>query len=182
MHSIFSQPFPCFELKEGITLDHICPEDDAIEYFFYMNNPQVRNFISLGNLPSSVEKAREDLLYWGGLFAAARGFYWAIRSQKTLIGTCGFNTLSFNHLKGEISYDLSYDYWRQGIMTAAINAIVGFSHNILELNRIQACTAKTNKKSTKLLERCKFKAEGLMRKFEILNGQSVDYIIYSHVK
>jgi ribosomal-protein-alanine N-acetyltransferase len=181
MHSIFNKQFPCFKLNDSITLDSIRPESDAAQYFFYMNDPQVRDFISLGNLPSSTEKAKEDLRYWGSLFAATRGFYWAIRSDGSLIGTVGFNTLSFNHFKGEISYDLSYDYWGQGIMTRAINIIVDFSHDVLKLNRVQACTAKTNKKSIKLLERCKFQAEGLMRKFEILNGKSLDYILYSHI-
>jgi ribosomal-protein-alanine N-acetyltransferase len=181
MNNIFNKAFPCFELEQDIVLDNICAESDAAEYFFYMNSPQVRDFISIGNLPSSIEKAKEDLRYWSSLFTVKRGFYWSIRNNKKLIGTIGFNTLSFAHLKGEISYDLSYEYWNKGIMTKAISKIVNFSHKNLNLVRIQACTARNNKKSIKLLERCKFKAEGLMKKFEILNGEHVDYVLYSHI-
>ena len=184
MKNIFSQQLPIFDLGNGFIIDGIKPEVDAEDYFFYMNQPKVRPFISAGNLPSATSKAKEDLQYWSSLFNLGRGFYWAIRSQETqkLIGTLGFNYLSFVHCKGEISYDLSSDYWGKGIMTKAINKIVDFGFSSIDLVRVQAHTAKTNKKSIKLLERCKFKSEGLLRKFEVLGNEHVDYVLYAVVK
>ena len=184
MHSIFTESFPSFDLENGFILNAIRPESDAKDYFFYMNSLQVRLFVSEGNVPASIEKSKEDLRYWGSLFSSCRGFYWAIRDETTesLVGTIGFNTLSFIHLKGEVSYDLAFEYWNKGIMTKALNEITDFAQNQLKLNRIQACTAKNNKKSIKLLERCKFKPEGLMKKFELLNGVHVDYILYALTK
>jgi ribosomal-protein-alanine N-acetyltransferase len=184
MDGIFECEFPSFDLENGFLLDIIRPESDSAEYFFYMNNPHVREFISAGNLPVSIEKAREDLQYWSGLFNARRGFYWAIRDQinHNLIGTIGFNSLSFVHFKGEISYDLAFAFWGKGIMTKAINKIVDFAHAKLKLVRVQAYSAKSNKKSLKLLERCKFKAEGVLHKFELLHGRHLDYVMYASVK
>jgi ribosomal-protein-alanine N-acetyltransferase len=184
MKDIFLQPMPIFELSNGFILGDIKPEVDGEDYFYYMNQPQVRPFISTGNLPATIAKAKEDLQYWSSLFNLHKGFYWAIRNEQNqkLVGTLGFNNLSFVHSKGEISYDLSVDYWKKGIMTKAINKIVDFGLNKIGLVRVQAHTAKRNKSSIKLLERCKFKSEGLLRKFELLGGEHVDYFIYALVK
>jgi len=184
MKDIFLHSIPILELGNGFILNGIKPEIDAEDYFYYMNQPQVRPFISAGNLPNAISKAKEDLQYWSSLFNLGKGFYWAIRDEQTqkLVGTLGFNNLSFVHSKGEISYDLSADYWGKGIMTKAINKIVDFGFNKVGLVRIQANTVKTNKKSIKLLERCKFKAEGLMRKFEFLGGEHVDSVLYAVIK
>jgi ribosomal-protein-alanine N-acetyltransferase len=184
MKNIFTQTLPTFDLGNGFIIDAINPEVDAEDYFFYMNQPQVKPFISTGNLPSAISKAKEDLQYWSSLFNLGKGFYWAIRSveNQKLVGTLGFNHLSFIHSKGEISYDLSANYWGKGIMTKALNKVVDFGFNQIGLVRIQAHTAKTNKKSIKLLERCKFKLEGLLRKFEALGNEHVDCVLYAVVK
>jgi ribosomal-protein-alanine N-acetyltransferase len=184
MNEIFSKSFPCFDLENSFILSNIRPELDSNAYFCYMNAPHVKSFISAGNLPNSIEKAREDLQYWASLFNMCRGFYWGIRHAETntLVGTLGFNTMSFVHLKGEISYDLAYEYWNRGIMTRAINKVSDFVFKKLNFVRIQAYTAKNNKKSKKLLERCKFKAEGVLKKFELLNGEHLDYIMYSLIR
>jgi ribosomal-protein-alanine N-acetyltransferase len=184
MKHIFAQPFPIFDLENGFVLDQIKPANDCERYFLYMNTPEVRSFISKGNVPESIDKSREDLQYWSSGFTLGRSIYWAIRDNQNLelVGTVGFNTLSFIHHKGEISYDLSYDYWSKGIMTKAISKIVHFAMNQMQLVRIQAYTAKNNKRSMKLLERCKFKMEGVLRKFERTEGENLDYIMYSIVK
>jgi ribosomal-protein-alanine N-acetyltransferase len=130
MKDIFLHSIPVLELGNGFILNGIKPEIDAEDYFYYMNQPQVRPFISAGNLPNAISKAKEDLQYWSSLFNLGKGFYWAIRDEQTqkLVGTLGFNNLSFVHSKGEISYDLSADYWGKGIMTKAINKIVDFGN------------------------------------------------------
>ena len=184
MKDIFFSPFPVFDLGNGFVLDAISPELDTDDYFFYLNSPQVRPFISSGNLPHSINKAREDLQYWSSVFNLQRSIYWAIRDVETrkMVGTVGFNNISFIHFRGEISYDLSCDYWSRGIMTKAINKIIHFGMNEMSLVRIQAYTARNNKKSMKLLERCKFKMEGVLRKFEQIDSQHLDYVMYSIIK
>ncbi len=184
MQAIFTQEFPSLDLDKDFILDNIKPDLDYDQYFLYMNSAYVRPFISEGNFPASLTKAKDDLQYWASLFYLRRSVYWAVREKESqnLVGTVGFNNISFIHAKGEISYDLSYDYWGRGIMNKAIKAITAFGQNQMHLARIQAYTAKNNKRSMKLLERCGFKAEGILRKFEVMGGHSLDYVMYSIVK
>ena len=181
---IFSLPFPTFELSSNFVLDQIKPDFDSGHYFLYMNAPEVKNFISDSNIPESINSAKQDLQYWASLFNTRRSVYWAIREQSNdkLIGTIGFNNISFINMRGEISYDLAYDYWGKGIMTKAINTIAAFAQEKMGLVRVQAYTARNNKKSIKLLERCKFTAEGILRKYERVQNKSLDYVMYAVVK
>lgn len=181
---IFSSPFPIFELSSDFVLDHIEPDMDSGHYFLYMNAPEVKSFISDNNIPSSISSAKQDLQYWASLFNTERSIYWAIREQSSgkLIGTLGFNNISFINMRGEISYDLAYDYWGKGIMSKAIKAITAFAQDKMGLVRVQAYTARNNKRSIKLLERCKFTAEGILRKYERVQDKSLDYVMYAVVK
>jgi len=178
---IFSKSFPTFNLLNGYSLDSIIPFENAENYFSYMLHPKVSAFVSSGNLPNSLSQAQRELMYWSNLFLQRKSLYWAIRSNADnhMIGTIGFNNISFMHLKGEISYDLCYNFWGKGIMRKAIEKISTFAFNVLNLVRIQASVSTNNTRSSKLLLDSGFKAEGIMSKYELLNGVHWDYILYS---
>lgn len=182
MENHFDKPFPIFELN-GYILSYIDPINDAKDYFTYLNHVAVREFIPLNNLPLSPQQSEVELRYWRNLFLQRKSFYWAIRYCKTdqIVGTIGFNNISFIHLKGEISYDLSSSHQNKGLMSQALNKIIAFSFEKLKLIRIQASTAHNNYKSQKLLIKAGFKEEGVMRKFEMLNGVHTDFILYALV-
>jgi len=179
----FDKPFPIFDLENGYILSYIDPIHDAKDYFTYMSHPDVRMFIPINNLPLSPYQAEIELKYWRNLFLQRKSFYWAIRYCQTgqIVGTIGFNNVSFMHLKAEVSYDLSYFYQNQGIMTKALNQVIAFGFDELKLIRIQASTAIDNLKSQKLLAKAGFEKEGIMKKFELLNGVHTDFVLYALV-
>jgi ribosomal-protein-alanine N-acetyltransferase len=98
-----------------------------------------------------------------------------------MIGTVGFNTISFSHARAEISYDLSPDYWGQGVMLKSIKAILQFAENELQIVRIQGTVITDNQRSIKLLERCGFVQEGMLEKYEFVDGEHKDYYMYARV-
>lgn len=173
--------FPKFDLDDEFALREIKPENDGSNYFYYMNHPKVKHNVSEGNVPESIENAKRDLRYWASFFTTKKGFYWAIIKKDTnqMVGTAGFNNVSFLHKKCEISYDLSYEFWGKGIMSKAIKQIIEFARSKLMLVRVQAYTEVTNKRSIKLLQRCKFKQEGVMKKNEMLRGKHIDSVLFA---
>lgn len=183
MQNNFDKPFPIFDLENGYILSYIDPINDARGYFSYINHVSVRAFIPLNNLPFSPQQAEVELKYWRNLFLQRKSFYWAIRYCKTneIVGTIGFNNISFTHLKGEISYDLSNEHQSKGIMAKALHKVLAFGFDKLKLVRIQASTAQDNHKSQKLLIKAGFKEEGVMRKFELLHGVHTDFVLHSLV-
>jgi [ribosomal protein S5]-alanine N-acetyltransferase len=177
----FFQPFPVLDLGD-IILREITDEDGEA-YFNYMSMPEMSPFLTEATKPKNVEAALEEVRYWGSLFRNKRSFYWGIaqKDNNTLIGTAGFNNISIAHLRGEISYDLDYKFWGKGIMLKSIKGILKFADFALQLVRVQATVIMDNERSVKVLERCGFSNEGILKKYEIVEGTHRDYYMYARV-
>jgi ribosomal-protein-serine acetyltransferase len=70
----------------------------------------------------------------------------------------------------------------QGIMTAAVKALVAEGFEDLELNRIQARVATSNDPSQAVCERAGLKKEGLLREAEWLYDHYVDVTLNAVLK
>ncbi|TKI89149.1 GNAT family N-acetyltransferase, partial [Bacillus cereus] len=81
-----------------------------------------------------------------------------------LIGTCGFHLINNNHKRAEIGYELDDTYWGQGYASEALQAILAYGFEMLQLIRIAAVVYVENKSSQKLLIKAGFQEEGLLRK------------------
>jgi [ribosomal protein S5]-alanine N-acetyltransferase len=171
--------FPTFEIGE-YKLRQIAPAKDAKLFYEYINHPIVNDFIGADNVPKSLEESQRELAYWYSLFALGRSYYWAIaNSRDEIIGTAGFNNISTQHLRAEISYDLNPEYWGNGIMTNALFYIIEFALKEIELVRIQATVAQDNARSIKIMENLGFKREGELAKYERLKNKHHDFYMYA---
>ena len=179
---IFFSPFPVIDLG-NIILRKI-QVGDAKEYLDYMNNELMAGFFTEDNRPQTLGAAAKEMIYWGGLFDSKQSLYWAItlREDNRMIGTVGFNTISFSHSRAEISYDLNPKYWGTGVMLHSIEGVLRFSDRELQIIRTQATVIVTNIRSIKVLERCGFKQEGCLKKYELVEGDFKDYYIYARIK
>ena len=175
-------PFPTIDLNDVILRE--MNDGDAEAYFNYMSRSEMSSFLTSDNTPANLDKALEEVRYWGTLFSKKRSFYWgiALKTNDQLIGSLGFNVISPSHLKGEISYDLDYDYWGKGIMLKSVKAILKYADMQLGLARMQATVITENIRSINLLERCGFKKEGYLEKYEIVEGVHKDYYMYARVR
>ena len=177
----FFSDFPAIDLGDFILREIL--ESDAQDYLDYMNRLEMKDFLTQDNIPSSFEKAIEEVNYWRSLFIRKKSIYWAIIDKNTdkMIGTAGFNMISFANSRAEISYDLNPDYWGRGVMSTSIEAILKFSDLVLEIVRIQATVIVDNHRSIKLLERSDFDKEGLLKKYEIIEGEHKDYYMFGRI-
>lgn len=75
----------------------------------------------------------------------------------------------------EVTYDVTPAHWCQGIASAACRAATlwGFAQH--GWHRIQATTVLPNIGSQKMLERCGFPHEGLLRNFRLVRGLQTDF-------
>ena len=181
-YSIFYHSFPNIKIDENLSLRKILTEEETEPYYKYMSSTKMRQFLSDDHIPTSLENALDDLIYWQKLFSTKRSLYWAIADQNNqMIGTAGFNHISFKNGRAEISYDLDPNYWGMGYMSKSLKAILDFAENELELVRVQATVDTDNHRSIKLLERCGLLKEGIFQKYEIVAGQHKDYFMYSKI-
>lgn len=83
-----------------------------------------------------------------------------LKDNGIKIGTCGFHCWNKNNSSVEIGYDLQRQYWGQGLMTEALQAILLFALQDMGVNKIDAHIYTGNKKSITLAQRLGFKYNG----------------------
>jgi RimJ/RimL family protein N-acetyltransferase len=66
--------------------------------------------------------------------------------------------------------------WDKGYGTEAMNLLIDFAFNKLDLHRLELLTLDFNKRGMNVWEKCGFKVEGIMKKARIVNGKWHDVI------
>jgi ribosomal-protein-alanine N-acetyltransferase len=109
-------------------------------------------------------------------------FTWGIvlKSNKKLIGDISIFDIE-NHRMAKVAYKISKQYWGKGITTEALHCVVDFCFNKTELDRIWTDVDIRNIASCRVLEKCGFLKEGLIRQGKF-NLVFCDYYIYAMLK
>jgi RimJ/RimL family protein N-acetyltransferase len=134
---------------------------DAADIVENVNNLKVSRYLALVPYPYSMKDARFFIKLSQ---KDPHNFGIALKQTGKVIGMIGLSNLNEFVKRAEVGYWLGKKYWRQGIVTEALQAIVKYSFRKLKLVRLQAGTAVENKASAKLLKKVGFKKEGLRRK------------------
>lgn len=157
---------------------------DAPALFAYFSKDEVTEFYDLPTF-QSLEEAHELLLAWQNRYQNQEAIRWAItlrQQPERLIGTCGFHNFSTENFRAEIGYELHPDFWKTGIMTEAIKALIPFGFETFDLHRIEAFIHPTNISSRKLLEKVGLQSEGVLRDYFYEKEKFVDGEIFSLLK
>ena len=178
--AFYNQPFPFLDLDEEYTLREQTLEDTEA-FFDYYTDPKVGQYI-LASKPRTLLEASQEVQYCRNLFYTQRGIYWTIarKSDNKMIGAIGLY-INNTHRRGEITYDLSRKYWRQGIMQKAIQVIIDHAFNAMMLDRIEAVIHCENEASAKLLTKLNFHHEGTLRKYRYFDNRTWDVDMYAIV-
>ena len=67
-----------------------------------------------------------------------------------MIGSVSFHRIYKDHYRAEIGYMLHPDYWRLGIISEAVDAIINYGFNTLQFHSVEAHIDPTNIGSEKL--------------------------------
>jgi len=105
----------------------------------------------------------------------------ATRGDDKLAGTIGFHTVSPQNRSAEIAYDLAPEVWGRGLATYACGLLVGWAHTHIGICRIQAAVLESNVRSARVLDRCGFEKEGLLRQYRMVRGTPGNFFMYSHI-
>ena len=85
-------------------------------------------------------------------------------------------------LCAEVGYWLGEPFWGKGIATQALQSVTRFGFEELNLLRIFAGVFEFNKASMRVLEKCGYQLEGILRKAVIKNGVVCDKYLYAQVR
>jgi len=175
-------PFP--ELRTQRLLLRKLESTDANEMFFLRSNERVLQY--LGREPAkTIAEVEEFIRKINKAADENESVLWGIallNGPAVIIGTiCLWNFKPENY-RGEIGYLLHPEHWNKGIMKEAIQVVVDYGFNNLELHSIEALLSPENIASSAVLESNGFVKEGHLKESFYFNGQFSDTAIYSRLK
>lgn len=173
--------FPNLE-TERLKLREITTEDaDAI--FACFSNDQVMEYYG-SDAFQNIEQAKDLIELFSKNYLEKKTIRWGIELKESneLIGTIGYHAWAAKHRKAEIGYEIHPDYWRKGYASEAIQKVIDYGFNEMDLTRIGAIIYLENYGSYKLLEGLGFQREGILRKNMYQNGKPHDTYIYSLIR
>jgi len=163
---------------DRFTLQRIEPEDQPF-IFEGLSHPRVIPFY--GVRYDSLEATKAQMEFYETLEREGTGQWWKIvsRQSQEALGAIGYNHYQARHKKAEIGYWLLPRFWKQGVITEAMPALLRYMRREKGIHRIEAMVEEGNTASNQLLERMGFLYEGTMRDCEIKDSHYISLRIYS---
>ena len=116
------------------------------------------------------------------LLQANREFSFGIydQSSKKLIGHISLYSIKrLPYASGFIGYSIDKNFIGRGIATEAVQIVLQFAFQTLNLHRVEAYVSPKNNASIRVLEKAGFSKEGLLRELLFINGVWVDHYMYA---
>jgi RimJ/RimL family protein N-acetyltransferase len=156
--------------------------DDVEPLFGLFSDPQVMRYWSRPAMREPIEARRYiEEIHEG--FRTRRLLNWIIAEPGAdrLLGTCTLYDLQLQHLRCGIGYALLPHWQRQGLASAAVQLAFQWATQWLGLHRVEADIHPDNQASRRLLERCGFRREGLLRQRFVTVCEIQDSEIYARL-
>ena len=137
---------------------------DAADLFSYASDPEVQKYDSDPPM-REIAEAVAMIEQRGQWFISKQAISWGIelKEENRLIGGLGFYYWDKSYYKTDLGYTLARPYWRRGIATEAVRALMQFGFETIHLHRINVDTRMDNIASLRLMQKLSFRHEGVRR-------------------
>lgn len=168
-------------LSCGLCVVRDWTENDRDALIRCANNRNVwRNLAHRFPHPYTEEDADRWFMFLAGL---SQRTHWAIEVDGRAVGGIGVDLGEGVFEKsGHFGYWLGEPYWGRGIMTVAVRATSEQVMPQLGLVRLEARVYQWNPASMRVLEKCGFVREGLLRRSVYKDGSIIDSVLYALVR
>lgn len=111
-------------------------------------------------------------------------YRWAIieKISDECIGQIAFFLVDNKNHFAEIEYCIGSEFQCRGYATEATKAIIKYGFEKINLHKIQICTKTINEPSKRVIEKCGFTYEGMLRDYFYQNGGYVGRLYFSMLK
>ena len=164
--------FPRLETKRLMLRE--TTNKDVAAVFAIFSDPKTTQFHNLDTF-THINEAIEVIERRAIGFKNQRGIRWGIarKADDCLIGSCGF-TWNKEVTAAEVGYELKSEFWRQGIMSEALQVILQYGFEDKQLQFIIAEIMPENIASKKRLEKFSFHSQGISNKHGYWKGKYHD--------
>ena len=180
MLTVNLSPFPVLTTPR-LLLREITP-DDADGIFMLRSSNEVMKYIDRPRA-KTIEDGLEFIRKIETALKENNGISWgiALKENPRLIGNIGLWRIIREHYRAEIGYLLDPAFQGKGIMQEAMEAVIAFGFNELNLHSIEADVNPENSASVRLLERNKFVLEAHFHENFFFEGKFLDSLIFSRL-
>lgn len=147
----------------------------------YANNRNVWRNLS-HRFPHPYEPADADA-WFARLAEVENPTSWAIEVVGSAVGGIGIELgEGVYDRSGRLGYWLAEPWWGRGIMTDAVRATTDHILATFEVVRVEAFVLEWNPASMRVLDKCGFVREGVLRRSIHKDGAIIDAVLYSRVQ
>lgn len=178
MQPLDFSPFPVLETNRLLLRNLV--HDDVNDVFAIRGNAATMQYI-----PRPIARTKGDALavidMITGFTARNEKLNWAVTEKGVdkLVGIIGYPNFKPESHRAEVGYVLNHEYLRRGIMYEALQAVLDYGFNVLQLHSIEAIIRTDNIASIQLVEKMGFVREALFRDYVYHNGRYWDEYVYS---
>lgn len=155
-------------------------DDAQAMYDNWASDPVVTQYLTWPT-HGSVEISQLVLADWVSHYDEESYYQWAIvpKAFGQPIGSIAAVHTNDRVGKVEIGYCIGRSWWRQGIMTEALGAVIDFFLNEVGVSRVEACHDPNNPHSGDVMKKCGMIYEGTQRQAGINNQGKCDLNWYA---
>ncbi len=182
MLAVNFSPFPELETNRLLLRQPLLT--DAQDFFILRSNTLVMQYVNRP-IAKNVEDAENLINKITDIINANEGINWCITlkdNPQKVMGNIGIWQLKKEDYRGEIGYMLHPDFWRKGIMQEAVEAVINFGFNQMQLHSLEAKINPSNSASAMLLEKNNFIKEAHFKEDCFWEGEFSDTVVYSLLK
>lgn len=155
---------------------YLSPVDinDAHIYAEWLNDMETSLFFQASAVQMTVENETDYLME-----RIKRGNHiFAVIDSKTdkLVGTCGLYNVDLLNGKCETAILIGKENWSKGYGTEAMNLLLDYGFNMLNMHNIFLCVFKYNKRAIKSYKKLGFKEIGVRRQARTIGKKKFDLL------
>lgn len=154
--------------------------EDAEKFARWLNDFRTTDYLGMGSKIMTLEKEKE---YIANHMDAEASLNIVTLDEDKLIGTVALENIDHIDRKATLGIFIGDEKEREkGYGTEAINLILDYGFNYLNLNNIKLDVIEFNKRAIACYKKCGFKEAGRRRKSEYVDGKYYDTIMMDILK
>lgn len=170
------------EMKgKNVTIRNFTPDDaqELLEYYL-KNKEHLCKFEPMRDASFFTYKTQKEILTESyRQLMNGTGNDLGIYKDNKLIGKAKISNIVYGVFKnGILGYSIDKEYQGKGYMKEAINLVLGYAKDYLDLHRIEASVLTTNERSKRVLISCGFEEVGINKKYLYINGKWSDHLTF----
>ncbi len=149
--------------------------DDLRHFVRWINDPETRRFMAMRYPLSQAEEEK----WWQSRAEGDGDHIFAVETlDGTYIGNIGLHSIERENRRAMLGIIVGEkSYWGQGYGTDAIQAMLRWAFEYLNLHRVYLTVYAYNKRAIRSYEKCGFRHEGTMRQARYTDGQYFDELM-----